>query len=459
MSKSMPMGLLDRLFGVEAVQGIFSDRARLQGMLDFEGALARAEARTGLIPSSAVAPILAKCRAELFDLSALAEGAATAGNLAIPMVRQLTLLVGADDERARGYVHWGASSQDAIDTGLILQLREALDFIETDLTRFCDLLARLAQQYRDTPMVARTWMQHAVPTLFGFQVAGWLDALDRHRVRLRGLKKRALVVQFGGAGGTLATLGDRGLDVARALGEELSLTLPEMPWGPHRDRITEVATTLALCAGTLGKIARDLALQMQTEISEVFEPPAEGRGGSSTMPHKRNPVSAATALAAAVRVPGLTSVMLASMVQEHERGVGGWHAEWDTLPEIVELTAGSLHHMIEAAKDFEIRTGRMLENLEQTQGLIFAEAAMMALARGIGRDSAHALVQAASRRAIRQRQHLRIVLHEDLAVTKHLSASAIDALFDPLGYTGVAQQFIDRVLAAHQQLLQVAEPM
>jgi 3-carboxy-cis,cis-muconate cycloisomerase len=452
------MGLLDRLFGVEAVQRIFSDRARLQGMLDFEGALARAEARTGLIPSSAVAPIQAKCRAELFDLSALAEGAAAAGNLAIPMVKQLTLLVGADDENARGYVHWGASSQDAIDTGLVLQLREALDFIESDLIRLCDILARLAEQYRDTPMVARTWMQHAVPTLFGFQVAGWLDALGRHRVRFRELKKRALVVQFGGAVGTLATLGDRGLDVARALGEDLSLAVPEMPWGAHRDRITEVATTLALCAGTLGKIARDLALQMQTEISEVFEPAAEGRGGSSTMPHKRNPVSAATALAAAVRVPGLTGVMLASMVQEHERGLGGWHAEWDTLPEIVQLTAGSVHHMIEAVKDLEIRTGRMLENLQQTQGLIFAEAAMMALARSIGRDSAHALVEAASGRAVARRQHLRIVLQEDPAVAKHLSASAIDALFDPLGYTGVAQQFIDRVLAAHQQLFQIAEP-
>jgi 3-carboxy-cis,cis-muconate cycloisomerase len=451
------MGLLNQLFGVETVERIFSDRARLQGMLDFEAALARAEARTGVIPSSAVAPILAKCRAELFDLSALAEGAATAGNLAIPMVKQLTALVGAEDENARGYVHWGASSQDAIDTGMILQLREALDFIETDLTRLCDILARLAQQYRDTPVVARTWMQHAVPTLFGFEVAGWLDALGRHRVRFRELKQRALVVQFGGAVGTLATLGDRGLDVARALGEDLNLSLPEMPWGAHRDRITEVATTFALCAGTLGKIARDLALQMQIEISEVFEPAGEGRGGSSTMPHKRNPVSLATALAAAVRVPGLTSVMLASMVQEHERGLGGWHAEWDTLPEIVQLTAGSLHHMIEAVKDLEIRTGRMLENLQQTQGLIFAEAAMMALARRIGRDSAHELVEAASRRAVRRQQHLRIVLSADGAVTKHLSASEIDALFDPLSYTGMAQQFIDRVLAAHQQLFQIAE--
>jgi 3-carboxy-cis,cis-muconate cycloisomerase len=233
--------------------------------------------------------------------------------------------------------------------------------------------------------------------------------------------------------------------------------LPEMPWGAHRDRITEVATTLALCTGTLGKIARDLALQMQIEISEVFEPAGEGRGGSSTMPHKRNPVSLATALAAAVRVPGLTSVMLASMVQEHERGLGGWHAEWDTLPEIVQLTAGSLHHVIEAVKDLEIRTGRMLENLEQTQGLIFAEAAMMALARRIGRDSAHELVEAASRRAIQQSQHLRVVLSADRAVTKHLSATEIEALFDPLSYTGMAQQFIDRVLAAHQQLFQIAE--
>jgi 3-carboxy-cis,cis-muconate cycloisomerase len=233
--------------------------------------------------------------------------------------------------------------------------------------------------------------------------------------------------------------------------------LPDMPWHTHRDRVAEVATTLALCTGTLGKIARDIALQMQTEISEVLEPAAAGRGGSSTMPHKRNPVSAAVALAAAIRVPGLTSTMLAAMVQEHERGLGGWHAEWDTLSEIVQLTAGSFHHMIGALKGLEVKPDRMLRNLEETQGLIFAEAAMMALAKHIGRDVAHTLMDEASHRAISEHRHLRSVLVEDVAVTKYIPASEIDSLFNPLGYVGAAQQFIDRVLAAHQALSQVAE--
>jgi 3-carboxy-cis,cis-muconate cycloisomerase len=449
------MGLLDPLFGVEAVQRIFSDRSRLQGMLDFEAALATAEAQVGIIPNSAVVAIHTKCRADLFDLNAIAQAAASSGNLAIPMIKQLTALVGADDEKAAGYVHWGATSQDAIDTGLILQLRDALDFVEKDLASLCDILAQLAKRHRDTLVVARTWMEHAVPTLFGLQVAGWLDALDRHHVRLQETKGRAMVLQFGGAAGTLAALGDRGSDVAKALAEELGLALPDMPWHSHRDRVAEIATTLALCAGTLGKIARDLALQMQTEISELD---TKARGSSSTMPQKRNPVFAAVALSAVIRVPGLTSTMLVAMVQEHERGLGGWHAEWDTLPEIIQLTAGSLHQILETAKGLEIKTDRMLENLEQTQGLIFAEAAMMALAKHIGRDAAHKLIEAVSQRSVAERKHLRIALGEDPAVTRHLSAAEIEGLFDPRSYTGVAQQFIDRVLAAHQQLSQAAEP-
>ncbi len=428
-------------------------------MLDFEAALAKAEARVGVIPQSAVAPIEAKCQADLFDLSALAKAAASAGNLAIPMVKQLTALVAAadkDDKNASGFVHWGAASQDATDTGLVLQLRDALDFIEAAAAELSALLARLVKQHRNTPVVSRTWMQHAVPTLFGLQVAGWLDALNRHCSRLRELRKCVLVLSFGGAAGTLATLDDKGLDVAKALAEELNLALPDMPWHSHRDRVAEVATTLALCTGTLGKIARDIAIQMQTEISEVFEPAAAGRGGSSTMPHKRNPVSAAVALAAAIRVPGLTSTMLSAMPQEHERGLGGWHAEWDTLPEIVQLTAGSFHHMIKAVKGLEVRPDRMLQNLEETQGLIFAEAAMMALAKHIGRDLAHKLMDEAAHRAIAEHRHLRSVLVEDTAVTKYIPASEIDSLFDPLSYVGVAQQFIDRVLAIHQGLSQAS---
>ena len=451
------MTLLNPLFGTEPVQRIFSDAVRLQRMLDFEAALARAEAKVGVIPSSAVESIESKCRADSFLLNAIAEATATAGNLAIPMVAQLTALVAAGDKNAARYIHWGATSQDAMDTGLILQLRDALDFLENDLVQLGNILAALAKQHRNTPVVARTWMQHAVPTLFGVQVAGWLDALLRHHARLAETKKRVLVLQFGGAAGTLAALGDRGLDVARALAEELNLALPDVPWHSHRDRIAEVATTLALCAGTLGKIARDVALQSQTEISELSEPAAEGRGGSSTMPHKRNPVSVAVALSAAIRVPALTSAMLSAMVQEHERGLGGWHAEWETLPEIVQLTAGSLHHMTEALKSLEVKPDRMLQNLESTQGLIFTEAAMMALAKHVGRHAAHQMVDAASRRVLAEGKHLRSVLTQDSAVTRHLSAAELDAVFDSAAYTGVALQLIDRVLATHQRLHRATE--
>ena len=442
------MDLLDPLFGSEEVNSIFSDRSRLQGMLDFEAALAAAEARVGVIPESAVAPIAAKCRADLFDLGALAEASVQTGNLAIPMVKQLTVLVGKDDAQAMRYVHWGATSQDAIDTGLILQLRAALALLSDDLGRLCTGLEKLAEAHRATPVAARTWMQHAVPTVFGLKAASGLDALTRHRARLHEAERRVLVVQFGGAAGTLAALGTRGLDVAKALSEELRLELPALPWHAHRDRVAEVATTLALLTGTLGKIARDLSLQMQTEVGEVYEPSGEGRGGSSTMPHKRNPVTCAVVLAAANRVPALASIMLSAMSQEHERGLGGWQAEWQTLPEIVRLSAGALHHLADTVGNLEVNPKRMQQNLELTHGLIYSEGVGAALAAHIGKAGAHKALEAASRKAIADNKHLRDVLAADPEVTRHLDPAELNRLFDPLGYTGAASQFIDRVVAA-----------
>jgi 3-carboxy-cis,cis-muconate cycloisomerase len=442
------MNLLDPLFGSEAVDKIFADSARLQRMLDFEAALARAEARVDVIPRTAAIAIANKCRADLFDQASLADAAANAGNLAIPMVKQLTDLVGRDDKEALRYVHWGATSQDAIDTGLVLQLRDAFDKISADLTRLCDLLARVAEAHRATPVAARTWMQQAVPTVFGLKAAGWLDAMARHRARFRELRGRVLVLQFGGAAGTLASLGPRGLDVAQALAEELQLDLPAVPWHAHRDRLAEVATTLALLTGTLGKMARDISLQMQTEIAEVFEPAKHGRGGSSTMPHKRNPVACAVILSAADRVPALASIMLTAMSQEHERGLGGWHAEWGTLPELVRMSGGALHRMVETVAGLEIDTHKMRQNLEITRGLIFAEAVAMALGAHIGKPAAHQLVEAASRNAVVENKHLREVLAADPAVTSHLSTAELEKLFAPLGYCGVAGQFIDRAIAA-----------
>lgn len=446
------MRLLDPLFRWQVVEDIFSDRARIQSMLEFEAALARAEAGVGAIPASAAAPIAAKCRAELFDFKALAQATALAGNLAIPLVKQLTALVAAEDKEAARYVHWGATSQDAIDTGFVLQARRALELIAEELERFSEILARLAQQHRDTTLPARTWLQQALPTTLGLRVVGWLDAVDRHRVRLAETRSRTLVLQFGGAVGTLAALGEKGMVVAKALGEELKLPVPAVPWHAHRDRVAEIATTLSLCTGTLGKIARDLSLEAQTEVAEIFEPAGPGRGGSSTMPHKRNPVTAAVVLAAATRVPALAGAMLSAMVQEQERGLGGWHAEWETLPEIISLTAGALHHLADTVDSLDINADKMRANLEITHGLIFAEAVQMVLAKQMGRLPAHELVEAACKRAQKQKQHLRDVLAEEPKIKQHLDKKELERLFDPARYLGVAGELIDRVLQAHSSL-------
>ena len=291
-------------------------------------------------------------------------------------------------------------------------------------------------------------MQHAVPITFGLKAAGALSAVERHRVRLRELRARVLVIQFGGAAGTLASLGDRGLDIAKALAAELKLGDPDIAWHAHRDRIAEVATTLGLLVGSLGKIAHDVSLLMQTEVGEAFEPAAHGRGGSSTLPHKRNPVGCAVVLAAATKVPALVSVMLAAMGQEHERGLGNWQAEWETLPEICMLTAGALGQLTRMIEGLEIDTARMRHNLDAAHGLILAEAVSAALAPKLGREAAHALIEEACRRAVKRDKPLRDVLAKDAKVGQYLSASDLDRLFDPANYLGVAEQFVERVLLA-----------
>jgi len=445
------MALLDPLFGSAAMGEVFSDAARIQRMLDFEAALARTEARCGVIPTAAAPAIASKCKADLIDAHALANATAVSLNPAIPLVKQLTALVAKDDLEAARFVHWGATSQDANDTGLVLQIRQAFDILEVDLASLCSGLTQLAQKHRSTPIAGRTLMQHALPTTFGAKVAGWLDAMNRHRERFAETRARVLVVQFGGAVGTLAALGEKGLQVAEALAAELHLGLPTIPWHAQRDRVAEAAATLGLCTGTLGKIARDISLHMQTEIAEIFEPAGEGRGGSSTMPHKRNPVSAAVVLSAATRVPGLVSTMLSAMVQEDERGLGDWHAEWETLPEIFRLTAGALHQMATIVPHLEIDAERMRRNLDATQGLIFAEGVAMAMGKHIGKSAAHTLVESASRQARASGKHLREVLAQDRTVTERLTSAELDRLFVPENYFGVAEELVDRVIGASRK--------
>jgi 3-carboxy-cis,cis-muconate cycloisomerase len=440
--------LLAHLFDPADAGRFFDDRARLQGMLDFEAALARAQAALGVIPGTAAMPIAAKCHADFFDLDALAKGAALGGNPAIPLVKRLTALVAESDKEAARFAHWGATSQDAMDTGLVLQLRSFLGLLESDLLSLSRALADLAQSRRHTGMVGRTWLQQALPTTLGLKAAGWLDAVHRHRMRLMELKPRLLVIQLGGAAGTLASLGERGIEVAAVLATELDLTCPALPWHGTRDRVAELATFLGLLTGSLGKMARDWSLLMQTEVGEVLEPAGEGKGGSSTMPHKRNPVAASVVLSAATRAPALVATMLAGMVQEHERGLGGWHAEWETLPELAVLASGALRVTLETIRGLDVDPGRMRANLELTRGLIMAEAVQMALGAKLGRQQAHGLVERASKRAVAEGSHLKDALLAEPEVTAHLSPADLDRLLDPLTYTGTAQAMIDRALAA-----------
>lgn len=440
--------LLDPLFTSVEMAELFSDRGRLQGMLDFEAALARAEARAGIIPEFAVAAISVACRAELIDEVDLGHAAARAGNLAIPLVRQLTDLAGVEAGR---YVHWGATSQDVIDSGLVIQLRAALALFERDLGRLAVVLAGLADRHRATVLAGRTLMQQAQPVTLGLKVAGWLDAVLRQRARLAELRPRLLVVQLGGAAGTLAALGTEGPRVAALVAGGLRLGCPDLPWHGHRDRLAELAAVLGLLTGTLGKIARDISLLMQTEVAEAFEPTAPGRGGSSTMPHKHNPVGCAVALAAATRVPALVATMLAAMVQEHERGLGGWHAEWETLPEICRVASGALGQMIAVLGGLRVDAERMRANLEASGGQIFAAAIAMALAPALGARPAHDLVERACAQAAGDGRTLRQVVESDPTITARLTPADLDRLFDPAGACGMAEAMVERVLDAHRR--------
>src|SRR5207248_2238123 len=353
----------------------------------------------------------------------------------------------ANAEAAR-YVHWCATSQDVIDTATMLTLRAAINALLADLERAIAGFARLAQQHRHTATVARTWLQHALPMPFGLKLAEYAAALARSRTRLKRLSGETMALQFGGAAGTLAALGDKGREVAERLAQELNLPLPGAPWHAHRDRIAEASSVLAILSGTCGKIARDIQLMMQTDVAEAFEPSGEGRGGSSTMPHKRNPVAAATALAAATMAPGLAATIFAAQVQDHERSAGPWHAEWPTLPTLMLVTSGGLAAIVDIAEGLEVDAARMRSNLDATGGLIMAEAVTMALAEKIGKSDAHHLVEAASKKAVADKKHLRDVLTADAAVSAHLDAGTLAKLLEPMAYQGASQALIDRLLTS-----------
>ncbi|SAL72956.1 3-carboxy-cis,cis-muconate cycloisomerase [Caballeronia arvi] len=439
--------LTDLICGNAAANAVWSPRATVQAMLDVEAALARASALHGVIPASAVDSIVAACNADNIDADALMTGAAAGGNLAIPLVKQLTAVVKASDAEAAKYVHWGATSQDIIDTGVVLQLRAALDLLDADLLALSEALVMQAQAHAKTPMIGRTWLQQALPITLGLKFAQWLDAVTRHRERLAELKARALVLQFGGAAGTLASLRDKALPVAKSLAEDLNLQLPALPWHTQRDRVAESASFLGMLTGTLGKIARDISLMMQTELGEVAEPAAAGKGGSSTMPHKRNPVGCAAVLTAATRAPNLVATIFAGMVQEHERALGGWQAEWEALPDLARLTAGALSNILAIVPDMEVNTDRLARNLNVTNGLVLGEAVMLALGDAIGRLEAHKLVEGASKASVANGTSLFDALADNETVTRHLSRDQLKQLLDPANYVGQAQAFVDAAIA------------
>jgi 3-carboxy-cis,cis-muconate cycloisomerase len=440
--------LLAPMLSSAAMRAVCDDAAYLQHMLDFEAALARAEAATGVIPAGAAGPIANACTASSFDLAALAEAATRSGNVAIPLVKALTAGVAETDADAARYVHWGATSQDVIDTAAMLTLRAGIDALLPDLDRAIAGFAELARQHRNTAMVARTWLQHALPMPFGLKLAEYAAALHRSRRRLQRLRAEGLALQFGGAAGTLAALGDKAMPAAERLAAELELQLPEAPWHAHRDRVAEAASVFAILAGSCGKIARDVQLLMQTDVAEAFEPAGEGRGGSSTMPHKRNPVAAASALAAAIMAPNLAATIFAAQVGDHERSAGPWHAEWPTMPGLLLVTSGALAAIVDIAEGLEVDAARMRANLDITGGLIMTEAVTFALAEKIGKSAAHHLVEAAGKRAIAERQDVRQLLTKNPNVTAHLSGDVLTRLFEPMGYQGASQILIDRLLAS-----------
>jgi 3-carboxy-cis,cis-muconate cycloisomerase len=448
----MAVRLIDSLATTAPLALLFSDESVLKAMLEFEVALARAEARLGIIPRSAAETIAAVANASTFDPAALADATLRAGTPGIPLVKALTEQVRTVSPEGAAYVHWGATSEDVADSALVLLLKRAQPILDSDLTKVEGALERLAIQHRHTVMLGRTLLQAAPPVTFGLKAAGWLAAVRRGRAYLDASFAEALILQFGGAVGTLAALGEHGVAVAQELANELGLVCPDAPWHTHRDRLAVLVCACGVLTGTLGKMARDISLLMQNEVSEAAEPGGQGRGGSSTMPHKRNPIGCSVTLAAANRTPGLVSSFLSGMVQEHERGVGGWQAEWTTVSTLVQSTGVAVASMAEVADGLTVNADKMRANIEATGGVIFAERAMMLLGKALGRDVAHRILEEATRQCIAQGRRLTAVLAEMPDVTRHLDVAAISELDTPEQYLGSTDSLHERLLSGENQL-------
>jgi 3-carboxy-cis,cis-muconate cycloisomerase len=439
----MSESLFGPIFVPDRIREAVGDRAWLQAMLDAEAALAVAQARAGLIPSEAAAAISECCDADRFDPEELGRQSRDAGNPVPPLVKELTAAVPGDPAR---HVHKGATSQDIMDTAEMLVARRTLDLVLADVDRLAAACARLADVHRETIMPGRTLLQQALPITFGLKAAGWLVSVLEARQRLVAVRQVHLVAQLGGAAGTLASLGANGIRVLEEFARELGLAEPVVPWHNARLWVAELGGVLALVSGVAHKLALDVVLMAQTEVAEVAEPADGGRGGSSTLPHKRNPVLSVVAAACARQVPPLAQVMQAAMAQEHERASGAWHAEWETLSDALALTGGATAAMREVMEGLEVYPDRMRENLDATNGLLLAENVTTVAAEKLGRLEAHELVQAAAQRTADGGKPFRDELLAEPDLCEALSPEEVDAALDPAGYLGSAEAFVQRAL-------------
>jgi len=445
----MPSTIIDSnifqgIFSSDAMRAVWSDENRTAKYIDVERALAIVQARLGLIPQEACDEIVSHCELDQIDMVRLRQQTERIGYPILGVVTQINQLC---RDKLGEYVHWGATTQDITDTGTVLQIREALVLVDDELAAIANALAKLAKDHRLTPVIGRSNLQQAIPVTFGYKMAGILSAVLRHRERIAQLRERVLVGEFAGAAGTLASLDKGAMETQAGLCAELGLKQPVIAWHTIRDNIAEVGAVLGLIGGTLGKVSMDVKLMMQTEVAEVFEPYHHGRGSSSTMPQKRNPISSCYIHAAISVVRQHAAALMDAMVADHERSTGPWEIEWIVLPEAFCLMAGALKQTRAVLEGLEVDAAAMRRNIDMTHGLVMSEAVMMGLGPHIGREYAHDLVYDICREALKQQRPLLDLLCENAQIMKHVNRAQLAAMCDPANYLGQSGVMVDRVLA------------